>query len=314
MGGVAARAYRRRTDHRRAGPAARVAAGLALGLALGLIGGCLGPEEAVPPGREAVRTVPLAEPDALMAAVTRVVPMDLRPRERGLFVRRDETGAVWSASPMNGFDLTGLSWRGGRAALITDRHVVFAAHVPQPKVGGTLTFYDRDGWPITRTLARRAVLPRLRGVDLDVAVGRLDAPVPAGVAVYALPGIDPVAMGMMARGDVPVVVTFARGGKGQNDEPGWGAFASVSRLDAVTAGGARVIYARDTSALSDRQAEHAALWGDSGSASFLAQDDALLLLSHYHTSQGAGAGPNYADPDVQRLLRDAVETLDAEGR
>ena len=273
---------------------------------------CLGPDARVPEGRDAVRTVPLAEAEALTQAVADVVPADLRPDERALFRRRGEAGAVWSASPMNGFDLTGLSWGGGRAALVTDRHVVFAAHGIFPQVGGTLTFYDRDGWPIVREVVAKAVLPRLGGADLDVAVGRLDAPVPGGVAIYALPEVDPVALAAMARARPPVVVTFARGGRDRNGDLGWDAFATVSSLARVTAGGARVVYARQTPLLDDPETEHAALWGDSSSASFLAQDGTLLLFSHYHTNQGAGAGPNYADGRVQALLREAITQLDAQ--
>ena len=264
----------------------------------------------MPEGRDAVRTVPVGEAEALAASVAAVVPANLGPHERALFARRDGAGAVWSASPMNGFDLTGLSWGGGRAALITDRHVVFSAHTPSPKEGGRLTFYDRDGWPVVRTVTRTVTLAPLGGAPLDAVVGRLDAPVPAGVAVYALPDADPARLAALARARVPVVVTFARGGEDRDGALGWGAFASVSSLARVAAGGARVVYAKETGALDDPRAEHDAQWGDSGSASFLARDGALLLLSHYHTSQGAGAGPNYADPAVQRLVSEAVARLD----
>ena len=138
--------------------AARLAACL---LAACLLPACQGPDLSVPEGRDAVRSAAVGEAEALAEAVARVVPANLGPHERALFVRRDGAGAVWSASPMNGFDLTGLSWGGGRAALITDRHVVFAAHGIKPTVGGTLTFYDREGWPVVRRLTAREVLAPL---------------------------------------------------------------------------------------------------------------------------------------------------------
>ena len=269
---------------------------------------CAGPDVSVAPGREAVRVAAVPPLRALEAEMAAGVPADLRPQERALFVRRGAGGAVWSASPLSRFDLTGVSWEGGRAALVTDRHVVFSAHTPTPRKGGTLTFYDRDGWPVTRRVTATAALPRLRGADLDAVVGLLDAPVTAGVAVYALP--DGGALGDLAAARPPVLVTFARGGRKPTGEVGWGAFATAATLARVSAGGARVVYA-EREALRHPSARHDAMWGDSGSPSFLATEDGLLLLSHYHTSEGAGAGPNYADPRVQGLLEDAIERLGA---
>lgn len=274
-----------------------------------VLSACLGPDDAVPPGRDRVRVQTIGAPENVVQTVSRAVPTNLRPQERALFKRRDAAGAVWSSSPMNAFDLTGIAWGGGRAVLITDRHALGAAHTPKPARGTELTFYDQGGWPVTRTAIGVVTLPRLRGADLDTRVVRLDEPVPAGVTVYPLAAGDAATL---AAARTPVITTFARGGRTARGETGWGAFATIATLSRVTSGGARLAYdVRADLFAPGSQAGHAAMWGDSGSPSFLATGDGLALLSHTHTSGGAGRGPNYADPEVQRLIREAVATLNA---
>ena len=269
----------------------------------------------VAPGREAVTAMALGPADvlagaeaaaaaggvaeAMAAGVAAVLPDGLVPAETALFKRRDAGGAVWSASPLNAADWSGASWGGGTVVtMITDRHGIVSAHVPRA-VGSEVRFYTRGGWPVTRTVAAKAVLAPVDGVNLDIAVARLDAPVPSGVAVYPLAAIDADVFAAMAGEGAPVVATHA------------GRRATVSTLYRGTDDGLRLLLEAGSRRLGlAEDVAHAAQWGDSGHPVFAVTADGPALLSHFHTSGLGGAGPNYADARVRAAVMDAVAGLD----
>lgn len=255
----------------------------------------LGPPEVVP-GAEADEAAALAE--ALTAEVGAVLPDGLTPAETALFRRYDEAGAVASASPLADLDFSGVAWGPGPiVTMITDRHGIVSAHVPKD-VGAPVHLVTRDGWPVPRTVAAKAVLAPVDGVNLDIAVVRLDAPVPAGVAVYPLAAIDADVFAKLRGKEAPVVAAFA------------GRRATVSTLRASTDGGLRLMLSVGSRTLGlPEAAGHTAAWGDSGHPIFWVVDGELVLASHYHTNAGAGAGPNYADARVRAAVTAAVAAL-----
>ena len=277
-----------------------------------LAAACAGPGATeVLPGREAVTTVALGPQDALggpeaaagaealadrLADEMRaVLPDGLIPDETALFKRIDASGAVWSASPLNDLDFSGIGWGGGTiVTMITDRHGIVSGHVPR-EVGSDVRFVTRDGWPVVRKVAAKTVLARLDSAKLDIAVVRLAEPVPSGVAVYPLAAMDRD-VGVALRGqEAPLIVTHG------------GRRATVSTLAGAGAGGARLVLAAGSKRLGlAEDVAHAAKWGDSGHPWFFVVDGRLVLASHYHTNQAAGAGPNYADARVRAMIERAV--------
>lgn len=279
-----------------------------------LLVSCAGPDaNRIAPGREAVRStalgpaqaMPGAEADeaaalaeALTAAMRGVLPDGLTPDETALFRRYDEAGAVASASPLADLDFSGVAWGPGPVVtMITDRHGIVSAHVPKD-VGAPVHLVTRDGWPVRRTVAAKTVLAPVDGVNLDVAVVRLDAPVPSGVAVYPLAAIDEDVFTALWGEEAPVVTAFA------------GKRATVSTLRGGTDGGLRLMLSVGSRALGlPEAAGHAAAWGDSGHPIFWLVNGEFVLASHYHTNAGAGAGPNYADARVRAAVMAAVQGL-----
>ena len=280
-----------------------------------LLSACAGPGATeVAPGRDAVTTVRLGPEDALAGAeadeaatalaealtagVRAVLPDGLAPEETALFRRYDDAGAVASASPLADLDLSGVAWGPGPiVTMITDRHAIVSAHVPKD-VGAPVRLVTRDGWPVARTVAAKTVLAPVDGTNLDIAVVRLDAPVPADVRTYPLAVIDAGVFARLRGKGAPVVATFA------------GRQATVSTLRGATDDGLRLMLSIGAPTLGlPEAAGHAAQWGDSGHPIFWVAGGELVLASHYHTSAGAGAGPNYADARVRAAVEAAVAEL-----
>lgn len=233
--------------------------------------------------------------DGLSAAL----PDELTAEDSVLFGKKDEWGRRKSRSALNALDLTGIGWgRGAVVTLITDSHAIVAAHVPRP-VGSLVVFYDKEGFEILRSVAAKTRVPREAGTDLDLAVVRLDQPVPADIMVYPLPAVAPQVAGRLGLHDAPVLVTY----KGRR--------ASVGSIAGTSAGGLRVLLRKGSRRLGVPEAlGHAAERGDSSHPSFWVVDGRMLLASHYHADAMAGIGPNYADARVRAAIEAAIAVLD----
>ncbi len=197
--------------------------------------------------------------------------------ERGTLFRfyRANGRSVRANNWTGGFDFTGVSWNDPRTATaISRRHVVMAAHFARsPSV--PLVFHDRDGVAHRRQLT--AITP-LRGLG-DIAVGKLDSPLPPGIAHYPL--ARPVDAGYKRAvlvTDQAMTVAVHRIG------PQRGRTVQLGYDPAI-----------------DRRYWRNLVHGDSGNPAFIIHDGGLRLLTTF-TTGGPGAGPFYGHPDIRARL------------
>lgn len=203
-----------------------------------------------------------------------------RPEKGNLFrdYRVDGT-ARWSRNWTSRFDFSGVAWNDRRTATAVSRqHVVMANHFVRPD-NVPLVFHDRRGQPHERWLSG---VRRLNPLG-DVAVGRLNLPLPDGVAHYGLanPG--------EATRNRPVLITDQTRA------------VSIHLLIAIQHRRVMYGFASDLPQVYRRQL----VSGDSGNPAFLLREGRLVLLST-HTTGGAGTGPFYGDPEIAAAVRAAI--------
>ncbi len=207
-----------------------------------------------------------------------------RPEKGALFrYYQAKDRSRWQGNWSRRLDLTGVSWNDRRTATaISPNHVIMAGHFIRPR-DVSLMFHDRDGRPHERFLAG---VRNLRAVG-DIAVGKLNRPLPPGVATYPFASTEEAVIGR------PVIVT---------DQT---RTLSVHRIDRVFGRVVRLAYADELDPVYRRNL----IKGDSGNPSFLLRPDGSLALLETHTSGGPGAGPFYGDPEVQSAIRAAMAEL-----
>lgn len=185
----------------------------------------------------------------------------------------------------NGMDLSGVSFdRRETATLVSQRHVVMAAHFQRP-VGGKVIFHDRRGKFLERTLIQ------CRNVYGDVAVGLLNQPVPAAYRAYPLPAVVDDPTPLIGR---PVMVT---------DQNRRLFFHKVRLVN-------RVMIAFEHDVADTHGWGKELIKGDSGNPSFLIDGQELVLVET-HTRGGPGAGPFYGSAIVQEKLRKVMAEMDS---
>jgi hypothetical protein len=183
----------------------------------------------------------------------------------------------WAAN----LDLTGVSWNDSRTAtLISPNHVVMAAHYMRPSDVAVM-FHDKKGNPYERYIT--AVRTLNTG---DIAVGRLNLPLPPEVKWYRLASASDATIGR------PVIIS---------DQTNT---LSVHRIEAVQGAIIRFGFIPELHPVYQRNL----IIGDSGNPSFLLKNGELVLLET-HTTGGPGAGPFYGDPVVQASVRAAMAEL-----
>jgi len=181
----------------------------------------------------------------------------------------------WNGNWTSQFDLTGVAWNDARTATAISRnHVVMAAHYIRPS-SVPVIFHDRDGNPHERIIGD---VTRLDKVG-DVAVARLNRPLPVGVAHYPLATVSDVTHERL------VLVTDKE------------KQLSVHRLGRVE--GRRAVLGYDPKI--DRRYWRNLVVGDSGNPAFIIKNGRLALLST-HTTGGPGTGPFYGDPEVRAAV------------
>lgn len=222
------------------------------------------------------------------ATVARSVgsPVELLPAspEKGaLFAYYQPKGiSKWKSNWTAGLDLTGVSWNHVTGVtLISPSHVVMAAHFMR---GGQtpVMFHDREGKPYERYMVATRVLT---GVG-DVAVGKLNLPLPASVKAY------PLVNAPDAKPGTPVITT---------DQT---LTVSIHEIAAVTGGNVRLAYSKNVPEINRRNL----IVGDSGHPTFLLKNGGLYLVET-HTTGGPGAGPFYGDPAVQAAIKNAMKEM-----
>lgn len=206
-----------------------------------------------------------------------------KPQKGSVFTFYNHHGpAARSGNWTSAFDLTGVSWNDPRTATaISRRHVVMAAHFIRP-TDVPLVFHDRSGGRHVRKLTQ---VHTLGGVG-DIAVGRLDEPLPAGVAHYALASPQDATPRRLA------LVTD------QNMT------VSLHRVGQVSGG--RVMLGYDPAI--PKTYWRNLVVGDSGNPAFVTDGGRLKLLTTF-TTGGPGTGPFYGDPAVAAAVQSAMARL-----
>jgi hypothetical protein len=193
---------------------------------------------------------------------------------QGSAIRRNN----WTSN----FDLSGVSWNDPRTVTaITPNHVVMAAHFMRP-MSMPVIFHDRDGNIHTRTITSFLTLNEVG----DIAVGRLNQPLPSGVKCYrfAEPGdVAPMKLALVTDQTMAL---------------------SLHRIGFV--GDRRVVLGYDPRI--EKIYHRNLIVGDSGNPAFVLRGKELLLLTTF-TTGGAGTGPFYGDPAVRQAVENAVARL-----
>ena len=206
-----------------------------------------------------------------------------RPEKGKLFqYYQPKAASKWRGNWTRAFDLTGVAWNDPRTAtLISPSHVVMAAHFIRPSDVAVM-FHDKQGNPHERYIK---AVRKLDGVG-DIAVARLNRPLPAEVKHYRLvrPGRATVGKHVIITDQTSTL--------------------SVHRIGAISGGVISFEFAPDLDPVYRRNL----VVGDSGNPSFLLENGELFLLET-HTTGGPGAGPYYGDPAVQAVVRAAMAEL-----
>jgi hypothetical protein len=180
-------------------------------------------------------------------------------------------------------DLTGVSWNDTRTCtLISRQHVVMAAHYIRPS-DVPVMFHDDVGTPHERyIIAVKSLAPQH-----DVAIGKLNLPLPTGVKHYDLASPADARIGNDA------LVT---------DQTKHINIHQISMRDAS----GRIGFAYDPAL--PVQVKRNLVVGDSGNPSFILSGGDLKLLET-HTFGGPGSGPDYSNPLLQSAIREAMNGL-----
>ncbi len=197
-----------------------------------------------------------------------------------LFEKYDPQGFAkrksnWTAP----FNLTGVSWNDSRTCtLITRQHVVMAAHYTRPS-DVPVIFHDRKG----RNHERFIVGVKSLAPQYDVAIGKLDQPLPDLVKYYEFPPIRDVAHG------VDVLVTD------QTKQ------VSIHQVSAKQ--GAMIQFSYHPTL--PESLRRNLVTGDSGNPTFVISGGDLKLVET-HTYGGPGTGPDYSQPQLQKAIHAAI--------
>lgn len=245
--------------------------------------------------RQLTRLFAAAMGMAIVSCATSPDPAALagRPEDLAFLPQKPEKGTLFLMYNYHGtalrrnnwtsrLDLTGVSWNDPRAATAVSRnHVVMAAHFIRP-ADVPLIFHDRSGNRHVRTLTS---VRALTGVG-DIAIGRLNQPLPPGVKHYRF--AEPADA-------VPMKLVFVTDQK---------MTVSLHRLGQVGAG--RVILGYDPKI--PKTYWRNLVVGDSGHPAFIERNGELLLLTTF-TTGGPGTGPFYGEPAVRQAVMAAIQTL-----
>lgn len=203
--------------------------------------------------------------------------------EKGTLFRyyQPRAGSAWRNNWTSAFDLTGVSWNDPAAAtLVAPQYVLMAAHfIRNPH--SPIMFHDKRGNPVERYVTAVRSLP-----GCDVAVGKLNLPVPPGIKRYRFANVADAAIGR------PVIIT---------DQT---KTLNVHRIEAISGASIRFGYIPGLNPVYQRNL----ISGDSGHPSFIVKNGDLFLLETHNTG-GPGAGPFYGDPQLQTAIRATIAAM-----
>ncbi|MFM2296383.1 MAG: hypothetical protein RL117_90 [Verrucomicrobiota bacterium] len=205
------------------------------------------------------------------------------PQQGTLFTYYEPKGkAKWQGNWTKPLDMTGVSWNDSRTCtLIDDQFVVMAAHYMRPSEVPVM-FHDRSGQPIERYIVQTRSLAPMA----DVAVGKLNLPVPPSIKRYAFAPISEVKPGRAVLiTDQTKTVSVHQIQSYQNRMV---SFAFIQDLDPI--------YRRNL------------IVGDSGNPTFIiSNNDLRLLETHFYG--GPGTGPCFANGEIQAGVRAAMDEM-----
>ncbi|MBU6327539.1 MAG: hypothetical protein KGQ89_07920, partial [Verrucomicrobia bacterium] len=144
-------------------------------------------------------------------------------------------------------------------------------------------FHDRDGNPVERYIVAVKSLAPLA----DIAVGKLNLPVPGGIKIYRF-----AAAGELPSGRAVLVTDQTK-------------TVSVHQVATLNGGQMSFSYRQDIDPIYRR----ILAGGDSGHPSFIISSGDIRLVET-HTYGGPGAGPCYADPRIQAAIREAMAGME----
>lgn len=225
-------------------------------------------------------------PTALSLGTNVNSPVELLPKtpEKGRIFTYYQPRAIskWHNNWTLPLDFTGVSWNDSRTAtLISRSHVAMAAHYMRDSHTPVM-FHDRKGKAYERYIVATKVL---NGIG-DIAIGKLNMPLPNEIRAYRLADASDATLGR------EVIIT---------DQT---MTASIHRIRMAQGRGVAFEYHPDL----DPTYRRNLIVGDSGNPTFLLKNGELMLLET-HTTGGPGAGPCYASPEVQAAIKTAMAEL-----
>lgn len=205
------------------------------------------------------------------------------PEKGSLFAYYEPKGlAKWNRNWTYSLDMTGVSWNDSRTAtLIDEQHVVMAAHFVRPS-DVPIMFHDRDGKPVERYVVRVSSLAPMA----DVAVGKLNLPVPSSIKRYAFASASELQTGRA------VLIT---------DQTKTISVHQIQRMNGTTIS---FSYHKQLDAMYHRNL----IVGDSGNPTFIISNNDLKLVETHHFG-GPGSGPCYASGQIQSAIRAAIAEM-----
>lgn len=202
--------------------------------------------------------------------------------EKGTIFRfyQPNADSAYNRNWTHNLDFSGISWNDyRRATLISPSYVVMAGHFSRP-VKSAAVFHDRAGQPVERFIVAA------RSVGNDVAVGKLNMPVPSDIKFYRFADASD------AKPGTPVIIL---------DQT---RTASIHEINSVNGPFISFNYSPKI----DPAYRRNLIVGDSGHPTFLLKNGEMLLLET-HTYGGPGSGPFYGDPGIQAAVRNAMQEM-----
>lgn len=185
--------------------------------------------------------------------------------------------SYWNKNWTYAVNLTGVSWNNeATCTLIAPQYVIMAGHFIRGQ-SIPVMFHDRSGKPYERYLAS---VKKIDGAD--IAVGKLNLPLPSDIKTYRLASSVNVGETVFTTDQTKTL--------------------SVHEVAAVNGATISLKFSNQVKASNRRNM----ISGDSGHPTFIIRNGDVELLET-HTSGGPGSGPNYADPRIQAAVRAAMQ-------
>jgi hypothetical protein len=223
------------------------------------------------------------------ASLEAALPSNPQPQDVELFEKyATSQGSQWKNNWLAKLDFTGVGWDAPQdGALITTRHVVFADHYART---GRIVFHQKDGTPIFRNIVS---VDHVRAYpNGDVALGKLDVPVPDGVKVYPILDLSRLKDRALVRETPLLVAEQHRRMLVRKYSKGESAFPTALSLDL------------EPSLPSFFSAPFVP--GDSSNPAFFMLGGELFLAMTL-TSAGNGGGESLGDPAIYQAMQNSIQ-------